>query len=192
MKNSKTLYQFQTASCLKDIIQSPPHPSPHQIKSYYVFRTKLFLRSYTEIYRHLHLKCFKNAVLGRQEMMQCKCFFLKPNRNVFARKFVKWERFLAVLQENILFSMSSELRFMRSFERNCIVKWVNFFASFCWLWDFLLENLKSRKKTLMMFLECVGYIFVQKGCMPKIILLKKEFIYIVVQISFFWDCFRTF
>ena len=32
------------------------------------------------------------------------------------------------------------------FERNCIVKWVIFFASFCWLWDFLLENLKLKKK----------------------------------------------
>ena len=46
--------------------------------------------------------------------------------------------------------MSSELRFVkwvRFFERNCIVKWVIFFASFCWLWDFLLENLKLRIKS---------------------------------------------
>ena len=94
--------------------------------------------------------------LGVKKWCSANAFFLKPNRNVFARKFVKWERFLAVLQENILFSMSSELRFMRSFERNCIVKWVNVFASFCWLWDFLLENLKSRKKTLMMFFGMCG------------------------------------
>ena len=41
--------------------------------------------------------------------------------------------------------MSNELRFIkwvRFFERNCIVKWVIFFGSFCWLWDFLLNNLK--------------------------------------------------
>ena len=46
--------------------------------------------------------------------------------------------------------MSSELRFVkwvRFFERNCIVKWVIFFASFCWLWDFLLENLKLKKNS---------------------------------------------
>ena len=32
------------------------------------------------------------------------------------------------------------------FEQNCIVKWVIFFASFCWLCNFLLENLKLQKK----------------------------------------------
>ena len=29
---------------------------------------------------------------------------------------------------------------------NCIVKWMIFFVSFCWHWDFLLENLKIKKK----------------------------------------------
>ena len=44
--------------------------------------------------------------------------------------------------------MTSKLRFLkrvRFFERNCIVKWVIFFASFCLLWDFLLENLYLKK-----------------------------------------------
>ena len=52
MKNCKTLYEAQTASRLKEIIQSLS-THPHQIKHYYVFGTKIFLRSYTEIYRHL-------------------------------------------------------------------------------------------------------------------------------------------
>ena len=45
--------------------------------------------------------------------------------------------------------MSSKLRFIRwvrFFKRNCIIKWVIFFGCFCWLWDFLLKNLKLRKK----------------------------------------------
>ena len=44
-------------------------------KSYCVLRTKVFLQIYTEVCRYLHWKCFKNAVLGSQEMVQCKCFF---------------------------------------------------------------------------------------------------------------------
>ena len=36
---------------------------------------------------------------------------------------------------------------MRCFELNLIEKSVIFLASFCWLWDFLLENLKSRKNS---------------------------------------------
>ena len=35
---------------------------------------------------------------------------------------------------------------MRLFERNRTAKWVNFLASFWWLWDFLLENLKFKDK----------------------------------------------
>ena len=38
--------------------------------------------------------------------------------------FVKWKGFLS---------------------ETCTVKWVIFFASFCWLWDFLPENLKLVK-----------------------------------------------
>ena len=36
---------------------------------------------------------------------------------------------------------------MRFFERSYIVKWVIFFASFCCLWDFLLENQKLTKNS---------------------------------------------
>ena len=77
MKNCKTFYEAQTASCLKEIIQPPPdsQPIPNQTKSYYVFGTKIFLWRYTEIYRHLLSKYYKNAVLWRQEMVQPKFFF---------------------------------------------------------------------------------------------------------------------
>ena len=59
---------------LRKVFSLPP-TFPQQIKSYYFSGTKIFLRSYTEIYRHLFSKRFKNVVLGRQEMVQCKCFF---------------------------------------------------------------------------------------------------------------------
>ena len=93
MKNCKTIYEAQTASRFKDIIQPPPPPPPlHQIKSYYVFGTKMFLRRYTEIYGHLLSKCFKNAVLDRQKMGQCKCFFWHQTETYLLENL---ERFLA-------------------------------------------------------------------------------------------------
>ena len=39
------------------------------------------------------------------------------------------------------------------YERNCILKWMIFFASFCWLWFFLLENLKSIDKLQLWSLD---------------------------------------
>ena len=46
--------------------------------------------------------------------------------------------------------MSSESRFVKwvmFFERNCIMKWAIFFASFCWLWDLRLENVKPKRNS---------------------------------------------
>ena len=54
MKNCKSFYEVQTASCLKEIIQPLPNlqPIPHQIKSYYVFRKKIYgdIQKYTDIW----------------------------------------------------------------------------------------------------------------------------------------------
>ena len=69
MKNCKTFYEAQTASCFKEVTEPPPIPNPVHLSD------KIFLRRYTEIYRHLLSKCFKNAVLWRQEMTHPKCFF---------------------------------------------------------------------------------------------------------------------
>ena len=75
--------------------------------------------------------------------------FPTTNRNVFARKSVKPERFLAVLREHIIFSVKwAEVSKMSDdFERNCVVKCVIFFATFYWLWDFLLESLRLKKNS---------------------------------------------
>ena len=61
---------------------------------------------------------------------------------MFAGKFVNSERFLPALREHIRLRF---IKWVRFFERNWNVKWVILFVSFCWLWDFLLENLKLKK-----------------------------------------------
>ena len=79
MNNLKTFYKAQTANRLKEIIQPlPTSPTPRADEADKIFSvsgTKKFLRRYAEIYRHLPSKFFKNAVLGRQEIVQCKIFF---------------------------------------------------------------------------------------------------------------------
>ena len=90
------------------------------------------LNRYLEIYIHLLPKCFKNAVLERQEMAQCKYFFWHQNRNMFTGKFVvKSEKVLTMLRERMLFSMSSDLSF---------IKWLKFLSeTVLWnVWSFLL------------------------------------------------------
>ena len=87
--------------------------------------------------------------------------------------------------------MSSELRFgkwVKYFERNCIVKWVIFFARFCWFWDFLLDNLKIKK----IFWWCpqkrvdeYKTLHARNNIFKKIILnMRFWMIYILDQISF--------
>ena len=74
MENCKTFCKAQTASCLKIFIQSPPIlPLPDE--TLVRLGNNFFIRRYIEIYRHLLSKCFKNAVLGRQEIVYCKYFF---------------------------------------------------------------------------------------------------------------------
>ena len=83
---------------------------------------------------------------SRNGVMQI--IFLTTNRNMFAEKFAKWERFF-LRCGSILFSTSRELRFVnwvKFLERSCLVKWVIFFVSFCCLWDFLMTStVKCRK-----------------------------------------------
>ena len=76
MKNCKALYEAQIASRLKEKIQHLSRSLPHWIKPYYVSGKYFLMEIYrkTEKYRHLLSKCFKSAVLGCQEMVQCKCF----------------------------------------------------------------------------------------------------------------------
>ena len=102
MKNCKTFYEGQAASRVKEIIQPLHHPSSQPDKIFYVSGTKVFLRRYKEKYKHLLSKGFKNTVLGRQEMMQCKCFSNTKQKNAGWKI---WEKFLAVLREHIIFNV---------------------------------------------------------------------------------------
>ena len=63
---------------------------------------------YREIYRNIQTFAFKvlqecSSWASRKGAVQI--FFLTPNRNMTAGKFVKSERFLAVLQEHIIFNV---------------------------------------------------------------------------------------
>ena len=103
-KNCQTLYKAQTASHFKEVIQSPPNP-PHQMKPYYVFGTKIFLRRSTEIYRHSLSKCFKNAGFWASRNGAVQMFFLAPSRNMCAGIFAESESFLALLPTYINFNV---------------------------------------------------------------------------------------
>ena len=165
---------------LTKIVQLPP---PHQTKTSYVPRTKIFYRRYTRICRVLLSKCYGNAVLRRLEhctkkikipsdlvtfteeilnvnsnfvfcaveMVQTKYFF-DPNQNMGGGKFAKWVAFLTIF-------LFFKFFYWRFFERNWIVKSVIFFASFCWLWDFLLENLKLKYEVLNHLFSSPNFIF---------------------------------
>ena len=126
--------------------------------------------------------------------------FLTPNRNMFTVKFlVNSESFFGCCQST-LFSMSSGLRFIkwvRFFEQNCIVKWVIFFSSFRWLWDFLLKNLKLKKQLWWCLLERVDEY--KKVSCPKKYFQKNIFkyeilnhLYFAPNFVFLGDCFRAF
>ena len=90
MKNCKTLYKVQTATCLKEIFQPPPtDPSPDKILL--CLWNKIFI---TEIYRNIQAFTFKvfqecGSWMSRNDAVQM--LFLMPNRNMFAGKFVKSE-----------------------------------------------------------------------------------------------------
>ena len=94
----------------------------------------------------------------------------------------------------MLFSMPSESRcvkWIRFFDWNCIVKWVIFFASFCWLWDFLLENLKlkrSSEEVLWNIWANIKRLYARNNSSKYNILNHLYFRPIV----YFGDCFRAF
>ena len=89
-------------------------------------------------------------------------FFLILTRNKFAVKFVKWVKYLDVFRECIFYNIDEFMfiKWVRFFERRCIVKWMIIIVSFYWLWDFILENLKL-KDTLQVW-DFVSFVFWSK------------------------------
>ena len=134
MKSCKHFVRPKQQATLRKLFSLFPIPPPSDKTLLHLWNKK-FLK---EIYRTIQtfaLQCKYEAV---------QIFFLTPDRNMFTGKFVKSEMFLAVLWEHIILNVK-EFEFCKMRERNCIVKRAIFFASFCWLSDFLLENLKLKK-----------------------------------------------
>ena len=111
---------------------SLPQTHPHQTKSCYFSGTKVFLQRYTETYRHLLSKCFKDAVPGRQEMVQYNFFSDTKQKHVFWKTF-KVRKAFGFLREHIIFNVKwvNFRKMSEVFEKNSIVKWVIFLANFC-------------------------------------------------------------
>ena len=145
MKNCvKILTRPKQRAALRKLFSPPPtHPPPNKIL------LRLWNKNFlTDIYRNIQTFAFK-VLQECSSWASRNLLFLTPNRNIFAGKFVKSERFLAVFRggsraaatskmerfvlhlwsspsmdvaavldlplvlENILFSMPSELRFIK-------------------------------------------------------------------------------
>ena len=70
--------------------------------------------------------------------------FLTPTRNMFTEKFLKWLTFLIVLLEYVFYNVEwvKVRKMSEAFWAKLFCKLSDFFANFCWIWDFLAENLK--------------------------------------------------
>ena len=132
---------------------SLPLTQPHQIKCYYVFRKK---NSYIYIYRYIQKYtdiCFQS--ISKMEFLGLKKWC---SANVFSdnkQKHVSWKIFkvrkvFGCIARTYHFQCQvsrGSYKWVMFSERNCVVKWAIFFPSFCWLWDFLLENLKLKRNS---------------------------------------------
>ena len=104
IKNCKIFCEAQTATHLKEIIQLPPKPPPLDKILSRLWNKK----SLMEIYRIIQTFAFKvlqecSSWASRNGVVQM--FFLTPNRSMFAGKFLKPERLLAVLRKHIFFNV---------------------------------------------------------------------------------------
>ena len=103
------------------------------------------IQEYTDI---LLSKCFENAILGCLEILLCQSFFFDTNQKHVCGKIYKVIKVFGCVAEVSFLQWLADSRFVkwvRFFERSCVVKLVIFFARFCWLRAFLLENLKLRQ-----------------------------------------------
>ena len=73
-------------------------------------------------------------------------FSLTPSRNISAGKSLKLERLLTLLREHAICNVEW-VEVCKMSNVFCIVKLVISFASFSWLWDFLLENLNWKRNS---------------------------------------------
>ena len=183
----KTFYETQSASHFQEIIQPSRNPSPSD-KILLRLSKKIFL---TDIYRNIQTFAFKvlqkcSSSASRNGAVQM--FFLTLSRNMYAGKFLKSDGFLTVLRDHIIFNVKwVEVRKMSNvFRAKLYCKMSD--LSFCWLWDFLLENLKLKR-----YSEDVRWniwanikdLYARNNIFKKIIPnMTFWIIYVLVQISF--------
>ena len=130
MKKCKTFCKTQTANRFKNFIQSPPIPPPTPPppdKTLLRLENKILFK---KIYRNIQIFAFIllqecSSWVSRNDAVQV--FFLTPHRNMFARKSVKPESFLAVFG-SILFLLSSELRMTEVFLAKLYCKMCDLFC----------------------------------------------------------------
>ena len=91
-KFKKIMKLFTRSKQWKCKLRASLQPTPYQIKSSYVFGTKVFSRWYTEIYKHLLSRCFNNAVLGIKKWYSANVFSNAKQKHV-CWKFCKVRKF---------------------------------------------------------------------------------------------------
>ena len=93
----------QLKSKIVNILQDPNSKPPQW--NYLPLWNKTFLK---ELYRNIQTFAFKvlrECSFWASRNAAVQMFFLTPNRKMFARKFIKSERLLAVLREQIIFNV---------------------------------------------------------------------------------------
>ena len=106
LKNFKTFYETQTVSRFQEVIQPSPNPPPLD-KMLLRLWNKNFL---TEIYRNIQTFAFKvlqKCSSWASRNIAAQMFSLTPSRNMSVGKYLKLERFLAVLREHIICNVKS-------------------------------------------------------------------------------------
>ena len=115
MKNRKIFARPKKRAALRKLL-SLPHPTSHQTDA-------TLLRLWNKNYRHLLSRCFKNVVLGRQEMVQCKYVFWHQTETCLLENL---KRFLGVLREHVIFNAKeAEVRKMSE------VFWAKLYCKMC-------------------------------------------------------------
>ena len=199
MKNCKTFYETQTASCLKEIIQPPPTPiTPDKILLH--LWNKSFLR---EIYRNIQTFAFK--VLQESSSWASgngavQMIFLTPNRNIFAGKFVNWESFLAVFWEHVIFNFKRvEIRKMSEvFWAKLYCKMSDLFRWFLLALRFSATNSGIKKTLTMSTGTCELKLFARNNIFKKgnykyeilnHLYFGPSFVFWVIALGRFSQCF---
>ena len=99
MKNCKIFYDAKTGSRLKKIIQPPSNQLPSG-KLLLCLWNKNFLNEISDW--TFAFKVVQECISWMSRNGAVHMFFLKSNRNMFARKFLKSQRFLAILRDYII------------------------------------------------------------------------------------------